>query len=72
MRATVSPSATRAIVAALPSGTPAVAAVGFAAEMARHLPGLAPAIRALAEHLHGQHPEEVGRCCTGPDEVLGG
>ena len=32
-------------------------------EMARHLPGLAPAIVALGYHLIEQNLDDVGRCC---------
>ena len=35
-------------------------------EMARHLPGVAPAIRVLGEHLISQGSAEVGSCCAGP------
>ena len=37
-------------------------------ELARHLPGLAPAIVALGEHLLEQNLADVERCCTGPAE----
>jgi hypothetical protein len=35
-------------------------------ELARHLPGVAPAIRVLAEHLIEQRAADVGSCCTAP------
>src|SRR5919198_6688720 len=34
--------------------------------IARHLPGLAPAIVALGHHLIEQNLADVGRCCAGP------
>jgi hypothetical protein len=34
-------------------------------ELARHLPGAAPAIRVLAEHLISQDAADVGACCEG-------
>ena len=36
----------------------------FVEELARHLPGLAPVLRALAyHHLYGQHDDKLGVCC---------
>jgi hypothetical protein len=40
-------------------------------EMARHLPGLAPAIVALGQHLIEQRPADVGRCCAGGAAEVG-
>jgi hypothetical protein len=37
-------------------------------ELRRHFPGLAPALLAVRDHIVGQWPDEVGRCCT-PAEV---
>ena len=34
-------------------------------EMARHLPGVAPAIRAVTAHLIEQRAADVGSCCEG-------
>ena len=41
------------------------------AELARHLPGLAPTIRLLWAHVIDERPERIGACCTdgGPVEV---
>jgi len=38
-------------------------------ELGRHLPGLAPALRALAEHIGAsdEELEPVGRCCRDDD-----
>lgn len=35
------------------------------AEMVRHLPGLAPALMLVWEHVRGNLPANVGHCCAG-------
>jgi hypothetical protein len=37
----------------------------MAAELGRHLPGLAPMIMLLWEHVRSIHPRNVGHCCAG-------
>jgi hypothetical protein len=36
-------------------------------ELRRHFPGLSPALLAVRDHIVGQWPDEVGRCCTTAD-----
>ena len=38
---------------------------GFVRELQRHLPGVAPAIGLVAEHVWDTHKADKGRCCAG-------
>lgn len=39
------------------------------AELMRHLPGIAPAIGVVWEHVQNTNPENIGWCCTGEGRI---